>query len=263
MEKERKDVTTAFSKYIDVIFILQNNLMGYAPKKFSATTGMCEYLLEDYDNELEFRQGMCLALANKIENVLSFSTAKERYKKEMHKLGSNWDIDATKAKEKENSLNSSLMAHAKMKYCFDNYLKEIAMSDNLTLLACLMAFYAKINKLQKEQKPDKIVRDIYKTNFYKYVKEVCLEEENLDIRKYAQLGLKDFVEMLFEIVSSYRYKSDNFVLETMLTADMQTDMLEVFVDDGNNDYQTFKKEFEQEIWDWIYQINENEFTTTS
>ena len=114
-----------------------------------------------------------------------------------------------------------------------------------------MAFYAKLVKNYKEKNPNKYLKDIYKTNFYKYVKEVCLEEDNLDIRKYAKLTLKDFVEMLFEIVASYRYNADNFILETMLTADMQTDMLEVFVDDGENDYKTFKKEFEDEIYNWL------------
>lgn len=82
MNIEREFPTNAFDKYIDTIFIIENNLMSVVPKKLDDRLDpRFRYQLETYDNEQELWAGMCFELARRIRKELNFETTKKFMKK--------------------------------------------------------------------------------------------------------------------------------------------------------------------------------------
>lgn len=252
MDIERREPTEAFKKYVDSIFIIQNELMFVVPRTSDNRIDVrFGYKLRTYYDERVVQAGMCVELAEKIQELLVFDNAKEIFKKKMLKLASNFNLDMIEFNEKKQKLESVLFSHAKLQYCFDNYLNEVYLNNNISVLTCLMAIYEKVNKIAKEKQSNMKIRDIARTNWYKYVREAMLEEQSFDIKTYSHLSLQELSERLFVIILDGEYILNNSVQETMLSADNQTIVLDVFVLEENNLFKEFKKEKEQEVWDWL------------
>ena len=251
MYTERTKTTEAFQKYIDEIFILQNDLMNLAPKKFCERFDSYEYSLETYNDELWLRAGMCVKLAKKIQKYLSFKNTLNLYTEKMLKLASNQDLDYIEIKNKTKKLDETLFSHAKLEFCFENFLKEINLKNDISVLACLMEMYAKVVSLKKSQNPNEKLEGITLSKWYRYVRFAMLEEEAVDIKDLKNLSLQEFSEKLFDLYVDMEYFHLNTTKETSISTDSETIYMDVYVIEENNDFEDFRIEFEQQVNDWL------------
>lgn len=247
----RTKTTEAFEKYIDVIFIYQNSLMNLAPKKFCERFDSYEYSLETYDDELWLRAGMCVKLAKKIEKHLKFENTYSLYKNKMMSVASNFDLDNVEVDRISKRFDKTLFAHAKLEYCFENYLNEISLNNNISILTYLMAIYAKVVKIKKAKNPNENVENITLTKWYRYVRNAMLEEEAVDIKDISKFSLEELSEKLFNLIVYCQYFLTNTTQETMLSTEGENVVIELFVIEENNDYQEYKQEFERKVYDWM------------
>ncbi len=258
MYTKRTKTTEAFAKYIDVIFILQNDLIALAPKKFCERFDSYEYSLESYNDEQWLRAGMCVKLAEKIKKHLSFENTYKQYNKKMLKLASNQNLDYVEIESETKKLDETLFSHAKLEYCFENYLKEINLRNDINILAVLMGMYAKVVSLKKSQNPNEKFEGVKQSNWYKYVRDAMIEEEAVDIKDLNKLSLQEFSEKLFDLYVDMEYFHLNTTKETSLSTDSETIYMDIFVIEENNDYDEFEQEFEQKVKDWmVEQIHSN------
>lgn len=253
MRVERTFTTNAFSKYIDSIFIIENNLMWVAPRKLDDRLDVrFRYRLDSYRDEQDLRAGMCYELARRISTELNFENTKSIYNKKMLDLASNYNLDNTEIEKSIKKLQNTLLAHAKLQYCFENYLNKITKNNDLSILACLISLKLKISKIKKEKNPTETIEDVAKTKWYKYVKAAMLEEQGFDIKNYAKCSLQELSEILFDLVVQSQYDLDNVVTETSVSTDSKTILLDVYALEENNDYADYKNEIEQKIDNWLF-----------
>jgi len=246
----RTKTTEAFKKYIDPVFICQNHLWFYVPKNFNERFDHFDMKIENYNDEQTLRAGMCVFLAEEIEQNLSFSDTLKAHKKKMFDVASNWDIDAVETERRIKDLESTLFAHAKMQYCFNKYVKDFSENNDIEMLACLMAMYAKIMKTKKQKQPHLNIKEISHTKFYKYVKEAFLEECGRDIKNYSQYKFKDFSNAIFDMVAERCYDEEHLVDESMLSAEGDAIVLKVYSIEHLNDINDLKQEMEEEVREW-------------
>lgn len=260
MEVLRDEPTEAFKKYVDPIFIIQNGLMHFASRTYNERLDpRFGYRLNNYYDECCLRAGMCVALTKKIQKELSFENTKQLFKQKALKLASNFDLDYVEVTRRKQKLDETLFSHAKLQYCFDKYLKEISLNNNISVLTCLMAMYSKILEIKKEKNPTERVQNIKLTNWYKYVREAMLEEEKFDIKNYSSMTLQELSDKLVDLMVECQYWLENSTEETSLSTDLETIIMDVFVVEENNNYKDFKEEFEQNIYDWlIEEMHKNE-----
>lgn len=256
MNTEREFPTKAFDKYIDSIFIIENDLMFVAPNKLDDRLDpRFRYQLETYDNEQELWAGMCFELARRISKELSFDTTKKVYAKKMFNLASNHNLDYIETEKRIKKLNKTLFAHAKLQYCLENYLNKISINNNLSILSCLISLYTQILKIQKEKKPNERIEDFSRTKWYRYVRSAMLEEENFDIKNYNKYSLQGLSEILFNLIVECEYYLKNSTDETMLGYDGRNEPqninLEIFVMEEDNTFENFKVEQEILVQDWL------------
>lgn len=249
-KQTRKKPTEAFEKYIDPVFVCDNHLWNYAPRSFSERFDGFNLKLETYDDEIFLRAGMCAFLAEKIQENLNFKNTLKTHKKKMWEVASNWDLDAIETEKQIKDLEDKLFAHAKLQYCFDNYINDIREGMDINILACLMAMYAKIMKLKKE-KLNQQVKDISHTKFYRYVKDAFLEDCGQDIKKFSQFSFQDFGNKIFDMIVEMCYDAEHVVNEPMLSAEGKEIILRVYSMEELNDIADLKKEMEQEVFDWM------------
>ena len=247
----REKTTEAFEKYVDPIFIIQNGLMWVAPKKFCERFDQYEYSLENYNDELWLRAGMCVELAEKIQKLLSFKKTYEVYAKKMKEIASNYDLDYIATDNAVKRMDEKLSSHAKLQFCFENYLKEISLNNNLEILACLMAIYKTIVDLKKSKNPALKSERVELSKWYRYVRFAFLEEEAVDIKDFSKFSLQELSEKLFDLITQCQYYIKNSTDERVLLADGQNMELEVLFVEEDNDYVDFKIGFEQEVRDWM------------
>lgn len=255
MDQERTEKTEAFDKYIDAIFIIQNELMFVTPrtsdKRIDVRYG---WKLDTYQDEKNLRSGMCVELAERIGELLSYTRTKEIFKREMFKLASNFDIDYVEMQTRREKLERTLLAHAKLQFCFDNYISTSLCKNDISILACLISLYGAAVKLKNEKnRLSEQKKDVFRLKWYKYVREAMLEEQGFDIRQYSKLSLQELSEVLFDLIVKNEYFYENSTTESMLSAEGTTIHLDIFVDEGDNTFEKFKNDIEQEVWDWIDQ----------
>ena len=251
MKTERTKTTEAFQKYIDVIFILQNDLMTLAPKKFCERFDVYEYSLENYNDEQWLIAGMCVKLAEKIKKYLKFNNTYNLYTKKIMKIASNHDLDYIEVNEKSKKIDETLFSHAKLEYCFENFLNKISLNNNISVLACLMAMYEKVIKMKKEKNPNENVESIHLSRWYRYVRFAMLEEEAVDIKDFSKFSLHELCEKLFDMFVECEYYLANAIEEVTLSTDLENIYMDMYVIEENNDYDEFKQEFEQKVYDWM------------
>lgn len=256
MNIEREFPTRAFDKFIDAIFIIENNLMTVVPKKLDDRLDpRFRYQLETYENEQELWAGMCYELARRISKELNFEATKKIYEKKMFELASNQNLDYIETEKRIEKLNKTLFAHAKLQYCLENYLNQISRNNNLSILSCLISLYTQILKIQKEKKPNEKIEDFTRTKWYRYVRSAMLEEENFDIKNYNKFSLQQLSEMLFNLIVECEYYLKNATDETMLGYDEKNEPkninLEIFILEEDNTFENFKKEYEELVQDWL------------
>ncbi|MBR4998415.1 MAG: hypothetical protein IKY10_00910, partial [Clostridia bacterium] len=161
-----KKNTEAFEKYVDLVFLVQNHLIFYIPKK--QTNNRFETDLEDYGGEENIRYGMNVFLAKKINGMVHFEDTKQQFRERMHNLASNWEIDASEMQEKKQKLEETLFSHAKLHYCFENLVEGCSIND-IEILAYMMSLYAKVVKIKKEKSTfHQYIPDVSRTKFYRY-----------------------------------------------------------------------------------------------
>ena len=172
----------------------------------------------------------------------------------MLKVASNFELDYVETQKEIEELNKTLFAHAKLQYCFENYLNKITQNNNVSILACLTSLYAQIIKIQREKRPYEKITDFYRTKWYKYVREAMIEEESFDIKNYSTCSMQTLSETLFNMLIECQFYLINSTDETMLTCDKKNLILEVFVLDENNDFENFKQEKENEVQLWLDEV---------
>ncbi|MBO5954455.1 MAG: hypothetical protein J6Q13_00620 [Clostridia bacterium] len=256
MNIEKEFPTKAFEKYVDPIFIIENDLMFVAPKKLDDRLDpRFRYQLETYDNEQSLWAGMCCALAMKISKELKFENTKNIYNKKMLSVASNHNLDYIETEKEIEKLNKTLFSHAKLQYCLENYLNKITLNNNLSILVCLTAMYAQILKIQKEKRPNERIQDFARTKWYRYVREAMLEEESFDIKNYSKYSLQSLSEVLFNLIVECEYYLKNSTDEMMVGYDgknkLQNINLEIFVIEGDNTFENFKAEQEILVQNWL------------
>lgn len=154
--------------------------------------------------------------------------------------------------KRKQKLDRTLFSHAKLQYCFDNYLHEINLNNNISILTCLMAIYDKVIKIKNAKVGSSDgTKDITKTKWYRYVREAMIEEQKFDIKNYSKMSLQELSETLFNMIVEREYMFENSTTETMFSSEGKTIELDVFVDEGDNTFVNFKKEFEDEVYDWL------------
>ena len=256
MDHERTEKTEAFDKYIDAIFIIQNELMFVTPrtsdKRIDVRYG---WKLDTYQDEKNLRSGMCVELAERIGEMLNYERTKEIFKKEMLKLASNFDIDYVEMTTKRDKLERTLLAHAKLQYCFDNYILDSVCENDISILSCLISLYAVAVKIKNEKQKNYEckIKDVYRSKWYKYVREAMLEEQGFDIKQYSKLSLQELSEALFDLIVEREYFYENSTTESMLSAEGTTIHLDIFVDEEDNSFEEYKNRKVQEVWDWVEQ----------
>ena len=266
MNIERGNPTIAFGKYIDSIFIIENNLMFVTPKRDDKRLNPgFGFLLETYSHEQQLWAGMCFELARRIKKELNFETTKKVYEKKMNELASNYDLDYIETEKQIEKLDKTLFAHAKLQYCLVNQLNKINLNNNLSILACLTSLYAQIIKIQREKRPYEKVQDFVRTKWYKYVREAMLEEENFDIKNYSKYSLKNLSEVLFDLIVECEYYLANSTDETMIGYDdenqPQNINLEIFVMEEDNTFENFKQNYEELVQEWLNEeMHKNQMT---
>lgn len=250
IKQKRIKPTEAFKKYIDPVFLCQNHLWDYAPKSYSERFDGHNFKLETYDDEEYLRAGMCVFLAEEIQENLNFKHTLKVNKDKLREVASNWDLDYVEADKQFNELEEKTFAHAKLQYCFDNYINDIRTDLDIEILACLMAMYAKIMKLKKD-KLNQHVKDVTHSKFYRYVKDSYLEDCGQNIKKYAQFSFMDFANKIFDLIVERCYDSEHLINESMLSAEGDEIVLRVYSIEELNDIADLKKEMEQEVKDWM------------
>ena len=256
MNIEREKPTIAFGKYVDSIFIIENDLMFVTPKRDdNRLDPRFGFLLETYNDEQQLWAGMCFELARRIQTELNFETTKKVYEKKMFNLASNHNLDYVETEKRIEKLNKTLFAHAKLQYCLENYLNKITLNNNLSILACLTSLYAQIIKIQKEKRPYDKIKDFSRTNWCKYVRDAMLEEESFDIKNYSKCSLQDLSEVLFNLIVECEYYLKNSTDETMIGCDEcntpQNIILEIFIMEEDNTFEKFKVEQEILVQNWL------------
>lgn len=202
----KKDNTEAFEKYVDLVFLVQNNLIFYIPK--NETKKRFETDLEDFGGEDNIRYGMNIFLASKIYEMLHFEDTKQLFKERTYKLASNWDIDAVEMNKQKQKLEDTLFAHAKLQYSLENIVENYKI-NNVEVLAYLMSLYAKAVKIKKEKSTfHQYVKDISRTKFYRYVKEAAFEEKGWDIKLHSNLSLAELSNKIFDYCVEQQYLFD-------------------------------------------------------
>jgi len=255
------NTTQAFNKYVDPIFVIQNDLQPYVKKE--ETDGyyfQSEMKLNTYEDEKDLRLGICFKLFKDIEEILSFKTTKEQYKKVMLKLGSS-DIDYIELNKKKNKYNNILMTHAKLMYLSKYYMLEIPSDYYIKIVGCLAILYSKITGEKRKQNPYTTFNIPFfsKTNLYKYIKEANLEECNFDIKNYSKYSIQELMEKVFEIAINSMYELNNFTHEPMAVIEKdkdgydyyETEILHVHIIEENNSFEKFKRDCEEEVYDWL------------
>lgn len=229
-----KNNTQAYEKYVDLVFLVQNHLNFYVPRK--QTNNRFETDLEDFGGEENIRYGMNIYLAQKIDGMLHFDDTKSQFKQRITELASNWDIDAAEMDKRKQQLEDVLFSHAKLKYCFDNYIEDFSIK-NIDVLACLMTLYAKIVKTKKEKLIFQQIPEVSRTKFYRYVKEAYLEETGKEIKDFSKMSKLDLCKKVFDLCVKEQYL---FTYPEEAQCFLETD--EKFVE--------FKKDIEQEVIDY-------------
>lgn len=257
----RNKPTEAFEKYVDPIFIIQNGLMFVAPKKFCERFDTYEYSLETYHDEQCLWAGMCVELAEKIKINLDFKNTYNLYLKKVNEIASNHSLDYFEVKNRTNKLDRTLFAHAKLEFCFEKFLKEFTLNNDISVLACLMAIYEKTISMKNSKFPNLKMEKVYLTNWYRYVRFAYLEEDAIDIKDFSKLSLQDLCENLFDLIVESQYRLKNSVKETYLSSEGDNIELDIFVLEKDNDLELFKQEIEQKVFDWmVEQIHKRENT---
>lgn len=253
----KEKTTFAFNKYIDPIFVITNGLRGFV-KEEKVDQYNKDMKLESYEDEKLLRIGMCYKLFNEINKYLSFEQTKKEYKQRMLNLAKedlSYNDFIKNKKENEYFLNS----HAKFLCVKNFYLSEIKIEDSLRILGYYAIIYNKILKIFKNSNDNLKITDFSKTNFYKYIKEVNLEELNIDIKNYSNLTLTQTFNKIFDIVVNSMYELENSTVEPMLVIEKDkdgydyynTEDLNINIIEENNFYEKYKKEKEQEVYDWL------------
>ena len=250
--------SNAFTKHVDPIFVIQNNLLSYTHR--TGKDSIMQMSLESKADE-ELLIGICKHLSVKIENKLRFNATKKRYQEEILDICKH-DLSYEKYKSKKQSAYKKLFNHAKLKYCIDNYFGDNNFGNETYMAGLLISMYANICNTLKARNLDEKIPSVRRSKLYNYVKDVNLEQ-GIDISKYSQFSFSQFAEIIFNYMVDCQFEVENSIIQPMLVTEYDDDknrigvkeeFASIFVlDDNSSDYKKFKKEIEQEVYDWLIQ----------
>ena len=141
-----KKSSNAFTYHVDPIFVIQNNLLRYTRR--TGKDSIMQMSLETAEDERLLLLGICKNLISKIDDKLSFKNTKDRFRQEILKLCSQ-DLSYQDFKDKKEKAQNTLFAHAKLKYCIENYFEDNNFGNEVYMAGLLISMYANIcNKLR-------------------------------------------------------------------------------------------------------------------
>ena len=250
--------TDAFYYNVDELFIVKNYLFPYVIYE-TDNSGIKYMKLDDYADEERIRFGMCKKIVQKIESVLDFDTKKRRYEKHIVKLTKQNLVYSEFFKAKQN-LDNELLAFAKLNYCTQKYTEENYIRNDLQVLGYLTAIYVKLQDIYNKENPPLVNHMFSRNKLYKYIKEANKEELNIDIEDYYNHSLTNLIDKLYNITLNYDYEHENKTVEPALAIEHDTpgdlghyvqDYYHVHIDEGDNTFENYKKQKDQEIYDWL------------
>lgn len=252
--------TNAFEYYIDEVLLIQNYLQRYV------TTTADEYgnsymKLDEYSDEERVRFGICKNIINKIEELLDLNILKKQYNTAVKKL-TNLDLDYSNFFAKKQKLDDELMTLARFEYCKNKYKKENYIRNDLQVLGYLSAILIKLQNKYNLSNPNQEHKMFSRTILYKYIKFANLEEDQIDITNYSKYSVQELMEKLYNITINYDYEQENKTVEPALAIEHDNDdtnslghyvqdFYHVHIDEGDNTLENYRKQKEQEIYDWL------------